>query len=83
MQILDISSNNISDDVAEAISEYLNYNGMLQELNISHNEITSEGIVKILKALIQIVHYILSTLHTIIIVTKSGLIMNHRDSRSH
>ena len=45
MQTLDISHNNICDDGAVAISEYLKVNTTLTNLNISNNSITSNGII--------------------------------------
>ena len=52
LQMLDISSNNISDDGAVAISECLkNKNISLQKLNMSHNKISDKGITIIGKAL--------------------------------
>ena len=51
LQILDISSNNISDDVVPSISEYLTNNNTLQELSLSWNSTTTEGITKIAEAI--------------------------------
>ena len=51
IQKLDISRNAISDDGAAAISEYLN-NNTLQQLDMSHNQVSCIGIIKITKALL-------------------------------
>ena len=47
LQILDISNNNISDDGAIAISEYLKHNNTLQDLKMSHNSVTDVGAARI------------------------------------
>ena len=48
---LDISSNNLSDDGAEAIGDYLSKSSILCELNVSCSGITHVGAVKVAKAL--------------------------------
>ena len=51
LQILDVSSNNISDSGAVAISEYLKASKTLQELHMSNNNITNDGIIRITEAI--------------------------------
>ena len=48
---LDVSSNNLSDDGAEAIGDYLSKSSILCELNVSQTGITILGAVKIANAL--------------------------------
>ena len=48
---LDISSNFLSDDGAEAIGNYLSKSSILCELNMSYTEITNLGAAKIANAL--------------------------------
>ena len=49
--MLDISHNNISDDGAIAISEYLRLSKTLKELHVSNNDITNKGIIEITQAI--------------------------------
>ena len=45
--MLNISYNNLSDDGAVAISEYLKHNSTLQELKMSYNKVSDNGIINI------------------------------------
>ena len=51
LKVLDISYNNIFDDGAVAISEYLRANKTLKKLIMSNNEITSLSVIKIIEAI--------------------------------
>ena len=46
-----LAHNNISDDGAESISEYLRTNKTLEKLDISNNKITNHGVLKITDAI--------------------------------
>ena len=51
LQIVDLSSNRVSDDGVIAISDYYKNNICLLELNLSKNKITSEGAIQIAEAI--------------------------------
>ena len=66
LQVLDIlSNNNISDVGAVAISECLVNNNILQELNMSRNQVSDKGITYLVK-LYKIMHHLMYLIYQII-----------------
>ena len=74
IQHLDLSFSNITDDGAVVVCNYVKLNkNILQELNVSHNEITNKGVVTILKSISNSSLHTLNLMHNIL--TKPGLLM--------